>query len=101
MGLKMVCKLLHSVITDVLLNAPTFMVLWLQDEGQRHREFLPTHSVCALIILKSFQVAQNLPSLFQMMEDFSGLALPPLFGEHILEAELEPGGVELGPGEVI
>ncbi|XP_026172574.1 TCF3 fusion partner isoform X1 [Mastacembelus armatus] len=35
-----------------------------------------------------------------MMEDFSGLALPPLFGEHILEAELEPGGVELGPGEV-
>lgn len=36
-----------------------------------------------------------------MMEDFSGLALPPLFGEHILEAELEPGGVELGPGEVI
>lgn len=42
-----------------------------------------------------------LPLLFQMMEDFSGLALPPLFGEHILEAELEPGGVELGPGEVI
>lgn len=41
------------------------------------------------------------PLLFQMMEDFSGLALPPLFGEHILEAELEPGGVELGPGEVI
>lgn len=39
--------------------------------------------------------------LSQMMEDFSGLALPPLFGEHILEAELEPGGVELGPGEVI
>ena len=39
-------------------------------------------------------------SLFQMMEDFSGLALPPLFGGHILEAELEPGGVELGPGEV-
>uniref|UniRef100_A0A3B5K7R7 TCF3 (E2A) fusion partner n=2 Tax=Takifugu rubripes TaxID=31033 RepID=A0A3B5K7R7_TAKRU len=38
--------------------------------------------------------------LFQIMEDFSGLALPPLFGEHILEAELEPGGVELGPGEV-
>lgn len=36
----------------------------------------------------------------QMMKDFSGLALPPLFGEHILEAELEPGGVELGPGEV-
>uniref|UniRef100_A0A3Q3X148 Uncharacterized protein n=1 Tax=Mola mola TaxID=94237 RepID=A0A3Q3X148_MOLML len=35
-----------------------------------------------------------------MMEDFSGLALPPLFGEHILEAELEPGGVELVPGEV-
>lgn len=35
-----------------------------------------------------------------MMEDFSGLALPPLFGGHILEAELEPGGVELGPGEV-
>lgn len=35
-----------------------------------------------------------------MMKDFSGLALPPLFGEHILEAELEPGGVELGPGEV-
>nr|XP_029544933.1 TCF3 fusion partner homolog isoform X3 [Oncorhynchus nerka] len=34
------------------------------------------------------------------MEDFSGLALPPLFGGHILEAELEPGGVELGPGEV-
>ncbi|XP_052474965.1 TCF3 fusion partner [Carassius gibelio] len=32
-----------------------------------------------------------------MMEDFSGLALPPLFGGHILEAELEPGGVELGP----
>lgn len=39
-------------------------------------------------------------SVSQMMEDFSGLALPPLFGEHILEAELEPGGVELGPGEV-
>lgn len=36
-----------------------------------------------------------------MMEDFSGLALPPLFGGHILEAELEPGGVELGPGEVM
>lgn len=36
----------------------------------------------------------------QMMEDFSGLDLPPLFGGHILEAELEPGGVELGPGEV-
>lgn len=36
-----------------------------------------------------------------MMEDFSGLALPPLFGEHILEAELEPGGVELVPGEVM
>lgn len=36
-----------------------------------------------------------------MMEDFSGLALPPLFGGHILEAELEPGGVELGSGEVI
>lgn len=36
-----------------------------------------------------------------MMKDFSGLALPPLFGEHILEAELEPGGVELGPGEVM
>lgn len=35
-----------------------------------------------------------------MMEDFSGLALPPLFGGHILEAELEPGGVEMGPGEV-
>ncbi|XP_034030583.1 TCF3 fusion partner [Thalassophryne amazonica] len=34
-----------------------------------------------------------------MMEDFSGLALPPLFGGHILEAELEPGGVELGPEE--
>lgn len=34
------------------------------------------------------------------MEDFSGLALPPLFGGHILEAELEPDGVELGPGEV-
>ena len=34
------------------------------------------------------------------MEDFSGLALPPLFGGHILEAELEPAGVELGPGEV-
>lgn len=33
-----------------------------------------------------------------MMEDFSGLALPPLFGGHILEAELETGGVELGPG---
>ncbi|KAM6967827.1 TCF3 fusion partner [Aplochiton taeniatus] len=29
------------------------------------------------------------------MEDFSGLALPPLFGGNILEAELEPGGVEL------
>lgn len=41
------------------------------------------------------------PLLCQMMEDFSGLALPPLFGEHILEAELEPGGVELGSGEVI
>ncbi|XP_029959651.1 TCF3 fusion partner [Salarias fasciatus] len=35
-----------------------------------------------------------------MMEDFSGLTLPPLFGGHILEAELEPGGLELGPGEV-
>uniref|UniRef100_A0A8C2CAU0 TCF3 (E2A) fusion partner n=1 Tax=Cyprinus carpio TaxID=7962 RepID=A0A8C2CAU0_CYPCA len=31
------------------------------------------------------------------MEDFSGLALPPLFGGHILEAELETAGVELGP----
>lgn len=30
-----------------------------------------------------------------MMEDFSGLALPPLFGGHILEAELEAAGVEL------
>ncbi|KAL4616689.1 TCF3 fusion partner [Arapaima gigas] len=39
-------------------------------------------------------------SVAKMMEDFSGLALPPLFGGHILEAELEPGGVELGPGEV-
>lgn len=34
------------------------------------------------------------------MEDFSGLALPPLFGGHILEADLEPGSVELEPGEV-
>uniref|UniRef100_A0A8C6T2W6 TCF3 (E2A) fusion partner n=1 Tax=Neogobius melanostomus TaxID=47308 RepID=A0A8C6T2W6_9GOBI len=34
------------------------------------------------------------------MEDFSGLALPPLFGGHILEAELEPGSIELEPGEV-
>lgn len=42
----------------------------------------------------------SLPLPLQMMEDFSGLALPPLFGGHILEAELEPGGVELGPGEV-
>ncbi|XP_066538648.1 TCF3 fusion partner [Hoplias malabaricus] len=33
-----------------------------------------------------------------MMEDFSGLALPPLFGGHILETELEAAGVELGPG---
>ncbi|KAI4896908.1 hypothetical protein NFI96_031622 [Prochilodus magdalenae] len=33
-----------------------------------------------------------------MMEDFSGLALPPLFGGHILEAELDAAGVELGPG---
>ncbi|XP_076826656.1 TCF3 fusion partner [Brachyhypopomus gauderio] len=31
------------------------------------------------------------------MEDFSGLALPPLFGGHILEAELEAAGVEMGP----
>ncbi|KAJ8005090.1 hypothetical protein DPEC_G00143040 [Dallia pectoralis] len=38
-------------------------------------------------------------SMDGMMEDFSGLALPPLFGGHILEAELEPGGVELGPDE--
>ncbi|XP_019896200.2 TCF3 fusion partner isoform X2 [Esox lucius] len=37
--------------------------------------------------------------VLHMMEDFSGLALPPLFGGHILEAELEPGGVELGPDE--
>lgn len=36
-------------------------------------------------------------SAFHMMEDFSDLALPPLFGGHILEAELETGGVELGP----
>lgn len=43
----------------------------------------------------------NLFFFLQMMKDFSGLALPPLFGEHILEAELEPGGVELGPGEVM
>lgn len=35
--------------------------------------------------------------MLQVMEDFSGLALPPLFGGHILEAELETGGVELGP----
>lgn len=33
-----------------------------------------------------------------MMEDFSGLALPPLFGGHILEAELEAAGVELSSG---
>ncbi|XP_053470603.1 TCF3 fusion partner [Ictalurus furcatus] len=33
-----------------------------------------------------------------MMEDFSGLALPPLFGGHILEAELEAAGVELASG---
>lgn len=33
-----------------------------------------------------------------MMEDFSGLALPPLFGGHILEAELEAAGVELVSG---
>ncbi|KAK7886287.1 hypothetical protein WMY93_025908 [Mugilogobius chulae] len=31
------------------------------------------------------------------MEDFSGLALPPLFGGHILEAELEPGEVHWDP----
>lgn len=36
-------------------------------------------------------------SAFHIMEDFSDLALPPLFGGHILEAELETGGVELGP----
>lgn len=56
-----------------------------------------------LITLKSLILktnVSNLVLLFQMMEDFSGLALPPLFGGHILEAELEPGGVELGPGEV-
>ncbi|XP_042596388.1 TCF3 fusion partner-like isoform X1 [Cyprinus carpio] len=35
--------------------------------------------------------------VLQVMEDFSGLALPPLFGGHFLEAELETGGVELGP----
>ncbi|KAM8826533.1 TCF3 fusion partner [Synchiropus picturatus] len=34
------------------------------------------------------------------MEDFSGLALPPLFGGHILEAELEPDGVELDAREL-
>uniref|UniRef100_A0AAV2MCI6 INO80 complex subunit F domain-containing protein n=1 Tax=Knipowitschia caucasica TaxID=637954 RepID=A0AAV2MCI6_KNICA len=33
------------------------------------------------------------------MEDFSGLDLPPLFGGHILEAELEPGEVELSSGD--
>lgn len=33
-----------------------------------------------------------------MMEDFSGLDLPPLFGGHILEAELEAAGVELSSG---
>ncbi|XP_062848668.1 TCF3 fusion partner [Trichomycterus rosablanca] len=33
-----------------------------------------------------------------MMEDFSDLALPPLFGGHILEAELEAAGVELTSG---
>lgn len=45
-------------------------------------------------------ISHFVPFYFQMMEDFSGLALPPLFGGHILEAELEPGGVELDPGEV-
>ena len=55
-----------------------------------------------LFYKKTFIITLNLLSLhFQMMEDFSGLALPPLFGGHILEAELEPGGVELGPGEVM
>ncbi|KAK6477895.1 TCF3 fusion partner-like protein isoform X1 [Huso huso] len=33
-----------------------------------------------------------------MMEDFSDLALPPLFGGHILEAELETEGVEFVDG---
>ncbi|KAF5903956.1 TCF3 fusion partner, partial [Clarias magur] len=33
-----------------------------------------------------------------MMEDFSGLALPPLFGGHILETELDAAGVELTAG---
>lgn len=55
-----------------------------------------THNRCTPL----FTLTEKLLSL-QMMEDFSGLALPPLFGGHILEAELEPGGVELGPGEVI
>ncbi|XP_026858956.2 TCF3 fusion partner isoform X2 [Electrophorus electricus] len=36
-----------------------------------------------------------------MMEDFSGLALPPLFGGHILEAELEAAAVELAPGPAV
>ncbi|MCI4374284.1 hypothetical protein PGIGA_G00004590 [Pangasianodon gigas] len=36
--------------------------------------------------------------VLKMMEDFSGLALPPLFGGHILEAELEAAGVELASG---
>lgn len=68
---------------------------------------LKRHSVCASVFcvrinccLKRLLWKHRVVSLFQMMEDFSGLALPPLFGEHILEAELEPGGVELGPGEV-
>ncbi len=57
--------------------------------------------MCAL--LKALSVWSVSPSIclsvdvLQMMEDFSGLALPPLFGGHILEAELETGGVELGP----
>uniref|UniRef100_A0A671RC21 TCF3 (E2A) fusion partner n=1 Tax=Sinocyclocheilus anshuiensis TaxID=1608454 RepID=A0A671RC21_9TELE len=48
----------------------------------------------AVILTQSFCLSVD---VLQMMEDFSGLALPPLFGGHILEAELETGGVELGP----
>ncbi|KAJ8287868.1 hypothetical protein COCON_G00005270 [Conger conger] len=56
--------------------------------------------ISVIIILHFNGISPGGELIVKMMEDFSGLALPPLFGGHILEAELEPGGVELGPGEV-
>ncbi|KAK2844665.1 hypothetical protein Q5P01_011324 [Channa striata] len=62
--------------------------------------FALSHLAHASIEINKIEEKAHRRWIKNMMEDFSGLALPPLFGGHILEAELEPGGVELGPGEV-